>query len=122
MRDKIVLVRFPFDEISSSKVRPALCLTETTGPYHHVIVAFISSQCPREQLDSDLPLRSEEPSFAETGLHVSSMLRLHRVLTITKDMIRRELGTLPDTNREEVKQKLLQLFELGNGNTQDNMC
>lgn len=31
MRAKVVLVRFPFDDLSATKVRPALCLTEPIG-------------------------------------------------------------------------------------------
>jgi len=35
-RGKVVLVPFPFDDFSTTKVRPALCLTEPVGPYRHV--------------------------------------------------------------------------------------
>jgi hypothetical protein len=41
-KDKAVLVAFPFDKFSTSKVRPAVCLTEPIGPYRHVIFAFIA--------------------------------------------------------------------------------
>lgn len=41
-RYKVVLVPFPFDDLSSSKVRPAVCLTDPIGPHHHVILAFIT--------------------------------------------------------------------------------
>jgi mRNA interferase MazF len=44
IRGKVVLVPFPFDDLSSTKVRPAVCLTNPIGPHRHVIVAFISSQ------------------------------------------------------------------------------
>lgn len=44
MKDKIVLVPFPFDDLSSSKVRPAVCLTSEIQPYGHVVLAFITSQ------------------------------------------------------------------------------
>ncbi len=39
-KGKIVLVPFPFDDLTSEKVRPALCLTDLIGPHRHVIVAF----------------------------------------------------------------------------------
>jgi len=43
MRNKVVLVPFPFDDLSSNKVRPAVCLTEPLGSHRHVVVAFITS-------------------------------------------------------------------------------
>jgi mRNA interferase MazF len=33
MKGKIVLIQFPFDDLSSSKVRPAYCLTNKIGGY-----------------------------------------------------------------------------------------
>ena len=40
MKGKIVLIQFPFDDLSSSKVRPAYCLTNTIGAYQHIIFAL----------------------------------------------------------------------------------
>jgi|SRR5579862_7958908 len=48
MKDKVVLVRFPFDDLSASKVRPAVCLTAAVGPHRHVALGFITSQPPGE--------------------------------------------------------------------------
>ncbi len=46
IKGKVVLVPFPFDDFSSTKVRPAICLTNPIGPHRHVVLAFISSQPP----------------------------------------------------------------------------
>jgi mRNA interferase MazF len=43
IKNSIVLVPFPFDDFSSSKVRPVICLTPEIGKFKHIIVAFISS-------------------------------------------------------------------------------
>ncbi|MFM2379504.1 MAG: hypothetical protein RLZZ143_2083 [Cyanobacteriota bacterium] len=43
MKGKIVLIQFPFDDLSSSKVRPAYCLTNQIGGYQHIIFALITS-------------------------------------------------------------------------------
>jgi len=32
-KHKVVLVPFPFDDLSSTKVRPAVCLTDLIGPH-----------------------------------------------------------------------------------------
>jgi mRNA interferase MazF len=54
VKNSIVLVPFPFDDFSMSKVRPALCLTSEIGKYNHVIIAFISSRIPDDLIESDL--------------------------------------------------------------------
>lgn len=82
-RGKIVLVPFPFDDLSATKVRPAVCLTNPIGPHHHVILAFITSRIPADLADTDLVLDVSQPDFASTGLRVTSALRLHRLMTVT---------------------------------------
>ena len=67
---KIVLVPFPFDDMSGSKVRPAICLTDSIGTFNHVIIAFISSKIPDDLLDSDLIIRKDEDGFGQSGLIV----------------------------------------------------
>ncbi len=80
---KIVLVPFPFDDLSEEKVRPAVCLTEPVGSHRHVVLAFITSRTPNDLLETDVVLDSNHPDFKATGLRVSSTLRLHRLMTVT---------------------------------------
>ncbi len=111
-RGKIVLIPFPFDNLSSTKVRPAVCLTDPVGKHRHVIVAFITSRIPDEILDSDLVIDSQAIGFSETGLRVSSVIRLHRLMTITTSIIRRELGRMPAEVQIEIDKKLKKMFSL----------
>lgn len=64
----------PFDDLSSSKVRPAVCLTDPIGPHRHLILAFITSRVTARPLATDLVLDSSDPDFTSTGLRVSSTL------------------------------------------------
>src|SRR5438067_11679718 len=93
-KGKVVLVPFPFDDLSSAKVRPAVCLTNPTGAHRHVVLAFITSRVPTDLVETDLPLEASHSDFALTGLRVASTLRLHRMMTVTTTLIRRELGKL----------------------------
>ena len=111
-RGKIVLVPFPFDDLSSSKVRPAVCLTEPTGTHRHVVLAFITSKTPDDLLVSDIILSDQHPDFSTIGLRISSTLRLHRLLTVTTSLIQRELGKLTNSLQKEVDEKLRTLFGL----------
>ena len=95
--------------MTASKVRPAVCLTDPIGPYRHIVVAFVSSQVPVDIVATDVPQRED---FGATGLRVASVLRLHRVVTLTTALIHRELGKLSQAWQQEVDQKLAVLFGL----------
>lgn len=111
-RGKVVLVPFPFDDLSSAKVRPAVCLTNPVGAHRHVVLAFVTSRVPPTLASSDIVLESEESDFPTTGLRVTSTLRLHRLMTVTASIIQRELGRLSPRMQAEVDTKLRDLFEL----------
>ena len=110
MKHKVVLVPFPFDDLSSAKVRPAVCLTEPIGQHRHVVLAFINSRVPDELLSTDLVFSETEKDFSVTGLRVSSALQLHRMMTVATNIIVRELGSLPTSAEKDVEGKLKLLF------------
>lgn len=110
MKGKIVLVPFPFDDLSKAKLRPAVCLTNPLGMHRHVVLAFITSRIPDEILASDIILDIQKSDFKITGLRVSSTIRLHRLMTVTTSFIQRELGRLSLHVQAEVTTKLHKLF------------
>jgi mRNA interferase MazF len=111
-KHKIVLVSFPFDDLSASKVRPAVCLTDPIGQHRHVVFAFITSRVPAQALDTDLVLSATEKDFSNTGLRVSSTIQLYRLMTSTTTLIQRELGILSPRMQSDVNLRLRKLFDL----------
>lgn len=111
-RGRIVLVPFPFDDLASSKVRPALCLTDPIGPHRHVVLAFITSVVPEQLEETDLVVDPESEEGAGSGLKVRSALRLHRIVTLSTSVIRRNLGTLSPDLEGRVASMLAALFSL----------
>lgn len=71
IKNSIVLVPFPFDDFSASKVRPALCLTNEIGSYKHIIIAFISSRIPEHLIDSDTLIKKHQYFFVRVSLRKS---------------------------------------------------
>lgn len=112
MKFNVVLVPFPFDDFTSLKVRPALCLTDELGEFDHLIIAFISSKIPSTSLESDLIVLTNSSSAIGTGLITDSVIRLHKVVTIPKNLIKRKLGTLSEELITEVKLKIKQLYQV----------
>ena len=112
IKGKVVLVPFPFDDLSTTKMWPAVCLTEPIGPHRHVVLAFITSQIPPDLQETDLVLDAKQADFSMTGLRVSSTLRLHRLMTVSTTISRRELGELSPGMRAKADLKLRRLFNL----------
>ena len=111
LKNIIVLVPFPFDDFSETKLRPALCLTDEIGKFKHVIIAFISSSIPEELIASDLLIIKGSKDWEGTGLVVDSVIRLHKIVTIPKNLLIRKLGVINKSVEKEVISKLKILFE-----------
>ncbi len=112
LKGKLVLIPFPFDDLSTTKARPAVCLTEPIGFHQYVVLAFISSRVPDEPLSTAIIIDQSDAEFAATGLKVSSVVRLHRLMSVSASLVKRELGRLPPRFQQEIAQKLRILFGL----------
>ena len=88
---KMVLVPFPFDDLSGNKVRPAVCLTGAVGVHRHVVLAFITSAVPPTLEPTDVLLEPGIADFARSGLRIRSALRLYRMVTVSAPITRRQL-------------------------------
>ena len=111
VKSSIVLVPFPFDDFSNTNVRPALCLTAEIGSRDHVIIAFITSNINSELIESDVVIRKNSDYCIGTGLTVDSVVRLHKMVTIPKSLIKRRLGRINAELEKEVFGKIIHMFD-----------
>ena len=111
-RGKVVLVPFPFDDIRSSKVRPAVCVTEVTDEFNHIVVAFIGTKIPDTLLPTDILILATDPEIVQTGLHFESVIRVNRLLTTATPFIKKEIGKLSENQWSEIIKRLRLLFNL----------
>jgi len=88
------------------------CLTNEIGKHKHVIIAFISSKIPEDLIESDIMIRKLSKNNSGTGLTADSVIRLHKIVTIPKDLIKRKLGSIDKTIVLEIKNKIKKLFEI----------
>jgi mRNA interferase MazF len=112
MRFKVVLVPFPFDDLSGQKVRPAVCLTNAIGIHRHVVLAFITSVTPVTLEPTDIVLMPGTAEFVGSGLRMQSTLRLHHLVTVSSSIIQRQLGTLQPAVQALIQKHLRRLFAL----------
>jgi mRNA interferase MazF len=89
MKGKIVLVHFPFTDLTATKLRPALVIHESD---QDVVVAFISSRVPAHLSAADLLVSEDHSAFRDTGLKVSSIIKFDKIATVSKDLIEGEIG------------------------------
>ena len=103
----IVLVPFPFTDLSGQKVRPALILQESTKG-ENCIVAFITSVRKGKSYIFDISIRSSK----RNGLLLDSTIRLDHLATLQKKIMLGELGMAESALMYEVDKKLKMLFGL----------
>lgn len=109
MKGKIVLVPFPFTDLTAAKLRPALVIYEGK---RDMVISFISSKIPYESSDVDIVLRRGQNSFKKSGLKLDSVIKLDKIATVLKDLVVGELGELDGERKAEVNQKLRKIFEI----------
>jgi mRNA interferase MazF len=109
MRGKIVVVPFPFTDLSSIKRRPALVLHETK---YDIVVAYISPIMPSAISPEDVLIPKSRSSFALTGLLSDSVIMLDKLATIEKTLIIPMLGEVDDDLKSEINPKLAACYRL----------
>jgi mRNA interferase MazF len=95
-RGDVVLVAFPFTDLSASKVRPALVVS---SDYFHrsgldVIPVGITSQTGKGKSETDFLLSIEDQRHA--GLPKRSLVRLGKIFTLDCRLVSKKLGHIPD--------------------------
>jgi mRNA interferase MazF len=109
VKGKIVLMPFPFTDLTSTKLRPALVLIEGEKD---CVIAFISSRVPEELSSTDVLSREDHQEFAKTGLKRASVVRLDKVATVSKNLMLGEIGEIGEALRGEINRKLREVYQL----------
>jgi mRNA interferase MazF len=109
MKGKIVVIPFPFTDLSTYKRRPALILLETK---YDVVVAHISSIIPSASSSTDVLILQGERSFIRTGLITDSVIMLDKLATVEKSLIIRILGEVGENLKAEINMKLTTCYRL----------
>ena len=102
-KGSIVLVHFPFTDLSSTKLRPALVLHEG---HLDVTIASMTTQRPDQPLPSDLLIRKGTLSFKSTGLKVESWLLIDKIATLEKIFVEGILGRADNDLKREVNARV----------------
>lgn len=109
----VVLVTFPFTDLTSVKVRPALVISNDSynAIQDDIVLLLITSNISRLSSD-DYLLESENTEFAGTGLKKASVFRVGKLQTLKKTLLVSKLGIAGSGILMEIENRLRNLLEL----------
>lgn len=105
VKGDVVVVPFPFSDLSQAKKRPALVLAAPEG--NDIILGQITSKAHHDKYSISLFDRD----FSEGGLNLESFIRPNRLFTADKSLILYKAGKLKEEKLKEVTKKVVDIFQ-----------
>lgn len=102
-RGDVVVIPFPFSDLSQSKRRPTLIIA-ASGP-DDFILCQITSKAVRDGLEVSV----EETDFQQGSLHQPSNVRPNRLFTADGRIILYKAGALSDSAMQRVTERLVRI-------------
>lgn len=96
VRGEVVVIPFPFSDLSATKRRPALVIADLPGD--DVILCQITSQPARNAYAVSL----NDPDFATGSLNRPSTIRAEQIFTADSHIIVRSVGKVTDAKLQAV--------------------
>ena len=109
-RGDVVLVTFPFTDLSGQKLRPAIIVGRPSGD--DFLFAFISSRAGSIDPSAEHRLALSDPEFAATRLKAASLIRLNKIATLHRRLVRRRIGRIGPRAEQTVAGALRYVFSL----------
>lgn len=108
-RGEVVLLAFPFTDLTTTKNRPAVVLSARVFNSSHqdIIVAAITSRLTAQE-SGDIKLTS--PDQKQGGLLKPSIVKPGKIVTIDQRLIRKTIGHLPETTMHKIQVQLKALL------------
>lgn len=101
----IVVLPFPFSDLSSTKRRPALVLTALTGD--DIILCQITADLPT---NDKYAIAIKQNDFSSGSLKRDSYIRTDKIFTADSSIVCYQAGSINKTKLSEVIDKLCDLF------------
>ena len=100
----IVLITFPFTDLTGSKLRPAVILVDTVLD---LTVCFITTQLQWQETTDVLLMPT-----SSNGLRKQSLIRTSKIATLDKTLAKGLLGRLTSNELSDLNDKLKSLLRL----------
>ena len=103
----IIVVAFPFSDQNFYKNRPAVVVNSNLDAYGDIIVCLISSVVPAHISSYEIILEPDQ----ENKLRALSVLKVNRIATVEKTMVKAVIGSLSEKEKNQFKQIFQSLVE-----------
>lgn len=110
IKGDVVVIPFPFSDLSSNKRRPALVIADLEGD--DLILCAITSQAKNDKYN----LMIENNDFESGSLRKTSYVRINRLITVEQKTIAYKVGHLKETKTGEVINKLVKVLQYSGEN------
>lgn len=104
VKGDIVVLPFPFSDLTQTKRRPAIVITTLTG--NDVILCQITSKWVKDEY----ALSVDENDFADGSLKQKSHIRPNRIFTADTAIILYTIGRLKKNKIDEVIEKIVKIL------------
>ena len=101
----VVLIQYPFTDLSSSKVRPALVIRDQID--EDIICLPVSSSFGTHSFDISIP----EDITKGFKFPIPSYIRFRKISTLKSVLVRKVLGSLENNFYEQVKKALIEFLK-----------
>ncbi len=104
IKGDVVVLPFPFSDLTANKKRPALVVANLSGD--DVIVCLITSQNAKDSY----AILLENGNFASGNLKQHSNIRPNRLFTADSNIVLYRIGILEKEKFAEVSAKIIEIF------------
>jgi mRNA interferase MazF len=104
VKGDVVVIPFPFSDLSGNKKRPALVIANLPGT--DIILCQITSRIKKDKYV--VPLAAI--NFSYGSLPVESFIRTNKIFTADSSIILRKAGSLRKETMQEVTRTLIEIF------------
>lgn len=101
---QVVLIKFPFSDLTSQKVRP--CLIIGLAEFADVIVCQITSK----PYSSKIAVSLNATDFKKGEIAIDSFIRPDKIATLDKNLIVKILGTLKTKKCQQIEKELFKII------------
>lgn len=106
LKGDVVVLPFPFSDLSSTKKRPALVVANLTG--NDLILCQITS----EERKDEYSIALSNADFIQGSLSQTSTIRPNKLFTADISLIRYKIGRLKESKIKEVEEKIMEIFRV----------
>ena len=104
VKGDVVVLPFPFSDLSKSKKRPALVVASLQGD--DIILCQITSET---RID-DYSIVLSNSDFENGNLNLTSMLRPNRLFTADKSIILYKIGSIKESKIKDIEKEIVKIF------------